>query len=296
MKWTKLTIKVAKNDFLEVASTVLINNQAQGVEIDDTKNLTVSSYFSPEIVTEEYIKTIHSEMLDYRLSGVNISADDFIITQELIDDESWKNEWKKYYHPTRISRYLVILPKWESDYIPKKDENVILMDPGESFGTGTHPTTFSCLQALEMVINDQESMFDVGTGSGILSIAARKMGIKRIKAYDNDQIAVDASIDNLQLNDDCRDIEVKKNSLLSGITEKVDIIVANILTEILLDFIPVMSKNLNPNGTVVLSGILNEQEELITNELGKIGFSVISIIKKDSWSTFITKKTESDEV
>lgn len=294
MNWTKLEISVSKPELEEIASSALLNNGAQGVEFNETSGIKVITYYEQENISPSLLETIKTDILKYNEFGFEIKPSDFDISTELIDD-SWKYEWQKYYHPTRISRYLIVAPEWEQDISLKPDEKLIVMNPGESFGTGTHATTFTCLQALEMIISDQESMFDVGTGSGILSIAARKMGIKNIAAFDIDPISIDATKYNFSLNSDSKDIPVKENSLLDNVNGKVDIIVANILAEILKDFIPNMEKNLNENGTVILSGIINEVENDIINELAKIDFAVVSIIQKDGWSTIITKRQKDVE-
>lgn len=294
MNWTKLEISVNKPELEEIVSNVLLSNGAQGVEFNEDSGIKVITYYDQENIDPSLLEAIKNDILKYNEFGFKIKTSDFNISTELIDD-SWKYEWQKYYHPTRISRYLIVAPEWEQDINLKSDEKLIVMNPGESFGTGTHATTFTCLQALEMIISDQESMFDVGTGSGILSIAARKMGIKNIAAFDIDPISIDATKYNFSLNPDSKDIPVKENSLLDNVNGKVDIIVANILAEILKDFIPNMEKNLNENGTVILSGIINEVEDDIISELAKIDFVVVSIIRKDGWSTIITKRQKDVE-
>ncbi|MGR3741734.1 50S ribosomal protein L11 methyltransferase [Companilactobacillus sp. DQM5] len=296
MNWTKVEVKFNKKELEEIIGIVLLQNNANGIEFRENQDkFIISTYFENENIEDELLKKIKSEIMEYKKFGFNFEFSDIEVSKSLLDDRTWKNEWQKYYHPTRISRYLIVAPEWESNINLKDDEKLIVMNPGESFGTGTHATTFTCLQALEMIINDQKSMYDVGTGSGILSIAARKMGIRDIEAFDIDQIAVDATKYNFSLNSDSNDIVVKKNSLLDGISGKVDIIVANILAEILMDFIPNMDRNLNPNGTVILSGIINEKENQIVKELEKINFLVVSVIKKDGWSTIITKRKEDVE-
>lgn len=294
MNWTKLEIKLNKPELEEIANTVLLNNGAQGIELDDTNGTNVITYFEDENIDLGLLETIKNDILKYNDYGFNIKSSDFEVNSSLIND-SWKYEWQKYYHPTRISRYLIVAPEWEKDIPVRPDENLVIMNPGESFGTGTHATTFTCLQALEMIITNQKSMFDVGTGSGILSIAARKMGVTNIEAFDIDPVSIEATRYNFSLNEDSSDIVAKENSLLDGISKKADIIVANILAEILKDFIPNMEQNLNDDGTIILSGIINEVEADIIDRLAKEKFVVVSIIRKDGWSTIITKRQKDVE-
>ncbi|WP_081454110.1 50S ribosomal protein L11 methyltransferase [Companilactobacillus farciminis] len=212
-----------------------------------------------------------------------------------LDDSSWENEWKQYYHPVKISRYLTVVPNWV-DYQPSHpDEHIIVMDPGKSFGTGTHPTTYSCMQALELILGDAKSLYDVGTGSGILSIQARQLGVKDIQAFDLDPEAVAAAKENIKLNPGCEDIEVFENSLLDGVDGKVDVIVANILADVIQQFIPDIDRHLNKNGFVVLSGIINEKEALITKQMEEIGFVVLEAFHLKGWSTLICRRKEEFE-
>lgn len=194
---------------------------------------------------------------------------------------------EKYYHPVRITRYLTVVPSWE-DYQPENtDEKVIRLDPGRAFGTGTHPTTRLALLALEKEIRGSESMIDVGTGSGVLSIAAKYLGAGEIDAYDIDDEAIKATKENVALNPIAKDINIGTNSLLDGISKKVDLIVANILAEIIIPLIPQAKECLNPGGKFITSGIINDKKDLIVNELTKHGFVIDEILNQKDWYSII---------
>ena len=204
-----------------------------------------------------------------------------------VNDDSWRDVWKKYYHPVRITRYLTIVPSWE-DYQPENaDEKVIRLDPGRAFGTGTHPTTRLALLALEKEIRGSESMIDVGTGSGVLSIAAKYLGAGEIDAYDIDDEAIKATKENVALNPIAKDINIGTNSLLDGISKKVDLIVANILAEIIVPLIPQAKECLNSGGKFITSGIINDKKDLIVNELTKHGFVIDEILNQKDWYSII---------
>ena len=196
-----------------------------------------------------------------------------------LQDDAWVDLWKKYYHPVRLTKYLTIVPSWEEYQKEQEDEILIRLDPGRAFGTGTHPTTQLALQALETSVRGNESMIDVGTGSGVLSIAARHFGVDKVYAYDIDDNAVTAAKENFALNPISNNIEVKPNNLLEGVHKNVDLIVANILAEIIVPLIPQAKSNLKDGGIFITSGIINDKKELILTELEQNGFVVDGTIQ-----------------
>ncbi|TGD23070.1 50S ribosomal protein L11 methyltransferase [Companilactobacillus suantsaicola] len=297
MIWKKITVEIPNDFDPEIISDVLMRVGANGTEMVDDENNSVktkiNSYFDPKDYDEKILNDLQQAINELPQFGFNITGVEVSVSD--LDDSAWQNEWEKYYHPVKISRYLTVVPNWV-DYQPQNpDEHTIVMDPGKSFGTGTHPTTFSCMQALEMILGDAQSLYDVGTGSGILSIQARQLGVKDIQAFDLDPVAVKAAKENLQLNPGCEDIEVFENSLLDGVNGKVDVIVANILADVILQFIPQIDSHLNANGFVVLSGIINEKEALITQKMAEIGFIVLEAFHLKGWSTLICRRKEEFE-
>lgn len=297
MLWKKITVAIPNDFDPEIVSDVFMRVGAQGTEMVDDENNSVktkiNSYFDENTYNEKILADLKEQLKSLPNFGFDITGVEVSVSE--MDDSSWENEWKKYYHPMKISRYLTVVPNWV-EYKPKyDDEHVIVMDPGKSFGTGTHPTTYSCMQALELILGDADSLYDVGTGSGILSIQARQLGVKDIKAYDLDPEAVRAAKENIQMNPGCEDIEVFENSLLDGVDGKVDVIVANMLADIIEQFIPQIDSHLNENGFVILSGIINEKEAMITKQMAEIGFVVLEAFHLKGWSTMICRRKEEFE-
>jgi len=297
MLWKKITVSIPNDFDPEIISDVFMRVGAQGTEMvdDEDKNVKtkINSYFDENNFAEKIITDLKKQINGLPEFGFDVTGVEVSVSE--MDDSSWENEWKKYYHPVKISRYLTVVPNW-LDYQPKyADEHIIKMDPGKSFGTGTHPTTYSCMQALELILGDANSLYDVGTGSGILSIQARQLGVKDIKAFDLDPEAVAAAKENIQMNPGCEDIEVFENSLLDGVDGKVDVIVANILWDIVLQFIPDINSHLNDNGFVILSGIINEKESLITEKMTEQGFLMLEAFHLKGWSTLIYRRKEEYE-
>ena len=286
MDWTELVVETT-NEAIDAVTNILMENEAGGVQIDDDdlNDVRIITYFPANVNVAEKVPEL--EMQIKGLSQFGIDPGKAAVKLSDVNDDSWRDVWKKYYHPVRITRYLTIVPSWE-DYQPENaDEKVIWLDPGRAFGTGTHPTTRLALLALEKEIRGSESMIDVGTGSGVLSIAAKYLGAGEIDAYDIDDEAIKATKENVALNPVAQDINIGTNSLLDGISKKVDLIVANILAEIIVPLIPQAKECLNPGGKFITSGIINDKKDLIVNELTKHGFVIDEILNQKDWYSII---------
>ncbi len=207
-----------------------------------------------------------------------------------LDQADWSNAWKAHFHTEKISQHLVIKPSWQ-DYEPRAGEIVLEIDPGMAFGTGTHPTTRLCLNLIETCLKPHDSVLDVGTGSGILMIAAAKLGARKVCGIDKDWLAVGIARANLRRNR----IDPQKFALICGhlieaIGGSFDLVVANILTEaviVLLDDIP---KVLSKNGCFLCSGILEKNQNSVTDKLKALDFEIINIYSKEEWVAIAGKR------
>lgn len=216
-----------------------------------------------------------------------------------LKDEDWANAWKAYYHPFRIGERIWIQPTWialdEAESEDKSDrlqpeDILIVLDPGLAFGTGLHPSTQMCLQALEQVVKPGDSLFDVGTGSGILSIAAAKLGAASLLAIDIDDVAVKTAVENFAQNK----VEsiVTRHAVLTDVNEKGwNVVIANILAPVIIGLLEQdgLMGYVAPDGYLVLSGIIDKQAADVETAVSQAGGRVVQTLTVRDWVTFIVQ-------
>lgn len=219
-------------------------------------------------------------------------------TFRLLAETDWANAWKQHYHPFRIGQRIWIQPSWideDGDGQPqpdmaKSDDVVLVLDPGMAFGTGLHPTTQKCLRALEQVVQPGQEILDVGTGSGILAIAAVKLGAARVVGVDTDKIAVETAVLNAEQNDVANQIEIWQGELSSVTQQNWDVVVVNILAPIIIALLNeggLMNYLTKQNGRLILSGIIDQQmDEIETAVLNASGIVLEKLVVRD-WVTYI---------
>lgn len=319
MDWTAITVETT-NEAVEAVSYILTDAGSTGNKIDDAADFAkmkpgkygpygeivdpaelphreygaaVTGYFPPKLFVPELVSEIRQRVQQLRSFGLDPSPAK--VTSKAIDNQDWATAWQKYYHPVRVTSQLTVVPEWE-DYQPTNlHEKLLVLDPGMAFGTGTHPTTKLMLQALEMTVMGGESMIDVGTGSGVLAIAAKQLGAGDVEAYDVDKVAVESARKNVALNPAAQDIHLGVNSLLDGIHTQKDLIVANILAEIILPLIPQAFANLRPGGKFLTSGIINDKFAEVRDAQEKQGFVIDETLRMKDWYGIIAHKPTEDE-
>ncbi|WP_454206636.1 50S ribosomal protein L11 methyltransferase [Peptoniphilus sp. Marseille-Q6390] len=201
------------------------------------------------------------------------------------DDEDWANNWKKYYKPLEIGEKLAIVPEWEAYDNDKRI--VIKINPGMAFGTGTHESTYMCLELLERYVKKDDEIFDIGCGSGILAIAALKLGAKRALAVDIDDKCIDASHENAGLNNLEDKMDIKKGNLLDVVKGRADLIVSNIIAEIIVDEIKNLKNHMDKGGIFITSGIIKERRQMVIDALKENGFEIIDELEKNNWVAIV---------
>lgn len=199
-----------------------------------------------------------------------------------VQEEDWANSWKAYFKPDKIGQRIVIKPSWE-EYEPMEEDLVIELDPGMAFGTGDHATTALCIKLLENYTIENMEIIDVGTGSGILSISAAKLGAKRVQALDFDTVAVEAATSNVKINNLEKVISVEHSDLLAKADGKMDLIVANIVADIINKLVPQAHNHLKEQGIFIASGIIDDRKEDVLQTFKNNNFEVIEVKEETGW-------------
>lgn len=311
MKWTEVCVHTT-DEAVEAVSNLLVELGADGVSIEDpevlTRNWTNQYGEMIALNQDDYptegvrIKTYLPEMISGaefvnqvkvgldKMKGVGLDLGMAEVTSREVDDEDWANEWKQYYKPIRVTDKLTIKPSWE-EYTPvSKQEQIIELDPGMAFGTGTHPTTILSMKMIEKYMSPTCTVIDVGCGSGILSIASAKLGAKEILALDLDPVAVKSAQENVELNHVQDIVQVAEGDLLKGVGKRTDVVVANILADIIVLFTHDLPRVLVPGGIFIGSGIIEEKAELVMQSLTTNGLQVLETIHQDGWVAIAAKK------
>ena len=311
MNWLEVSVNT-HSESVEVVSSILIELGSKGVSIEDpqdyyqltdeqlewlkvqqkdlyeTDTVIVKGYFQPSQWSKDSDVLLHEKLEEIKVYGLQTGP--LSVQVKEVGEEDWANAWKQYYFPVRVTRFLTVVPSWVDYEKEQDDELLIELDPGLAFGTGTHPTTQLSLTALEQTIRGNESVLDVGTGSGVLSIASKLLGASKVTAFDIDEMATRVAKENIALNPTIGEIEVFENNLLVGVDQKSDLIVANILAEILLQMPEDAYRNLKDDGSLILSGIIESKANEVKEAYEKAGFTLVERMTMKEWNCFIMKK------
>ena len=293
--WTKLTVKAPTCVQEQVCAVMsMLDN---GLMIEDYSDFSLNGMYGELVdesilnadrdtvrvslfVPEERSVAEYKEFIETRLAALGIESS---IELDGINEDDWAESWKQYYKPVPLGR-VTIVPAWER-YEAREDEIVVRMDPGMAFGTGTHETTRLVIRLMQDELRGGERVLDVGTGSGILSICASKMGAKWCNAYDIDPVAVKVARDNA-LSDGCTNITVGVSDLLRGVDlscGKYDFCVANIVADIIIRMLPDIKNYLREGAPLILSGIIGERADEVRTAVLAEGFTVERDITENDW-------------
>ena len=205
--------------------------------------------------------------------------------QEIID---WSKKWKEHWKPTKISNRIVICPSWEK-YIPKEDEIIVNIDPGNAFGTGTHATTQLCVKACEKYMKKNDVVADVGCGSGILGICAKKLEASKVDSVDTDETATETAQINAKINNEV-DITFKTASSEVLASNYYDFVFANILHNVLAAIMPDLKRIMKKGAKIVLSGILDGKEPVVLEAIKNNNMKIIEEVRQKEWIAYVVQK------
>ncbi|MFG6332614.1 MAG: 50S ribosomal protein L11 methyltransferase [Lachnospiraceae bacterium] len=317
MRWNKYTL-LTTTEAEDLISSMMMDAGIEGIEIEDGVPLSesdrakmfvdilpdgpeddgtarISFYLEPEQDNEAVLAAVREGLDEIRGWGVDVGAG--TIESARTEDKDWINNWKQYFHQFYVDDIL-ITPSWEPVKPEDQGKLLIQIDPGTAFGTGMHETTQLCIRQIRRYVTGGTVLLDVGTGSGILSIAALKLGAERALGTDLDPCAVSASLENMAVNGigedrfrvllgnliDDRDVQEQVGY------ERYDMVTANILAEVLVPLTPVVARHLKKGGIYITSGILDEKEETVTEAVKAAGFEVLEVTRQGEWVSVTARK------
>ena len=206
--------------------------------------------------------------------------------EKTADDSEWLYKWQEYFRPARIGERIVVKPGWE-EYEPEEGDLVIEMDPGMAFGSGLHETTSMCIKALEKYTREGAKVLDVGSGTGILAMAAVMLGAENSLGIDIDDEAVRVGAENVARNGLEDRVAVRKGDLMAGVDYDADIIVANLMADLVIKLAPAAAAQLKSGGIFITSGILDIKEEVVTEAVSQAGFDIIEVLADGEWRAVV---------
>jgi ribosomal protein L11 methyltransferase len=305
MKWIEAKVRfdhLEPDPIADLVAAVFFELDLQGVVIEDP-GLTANADLAEDAVAGPashavigyFVGDRRSEWIADRLvkklerlrrtTGVT-----YRVSYRQVDDQNWAEAWKAHFWPQRVGNHFVVKPTWR-DY--RRDENdlIIELDPGMAFGTGTHPTTALCLELIEKHLKPGAAFLDVGTGSGILMIAAALLGADVVQGLDKDEMAVAVATENLNRNRiDAEKWSVRCGQLVQGIDRTYDMVVANILTPVIIDLLDDLDRVLSPPGAFICSGILQAGKTSVLEKMTAVGFAPFDIRDREEWTAIVAKR------
>jgi ribosomal protein L11 methyltransferase len=229
-----------------------------------------------------------------KLLNINVPKKQFF-EWKIIKEEDWLTSWKKYLAPELVGNHFLILPCWINLNEKFKDKQIIKIDPGAAFGTGSHPSTYLCLEKMENILFAGKKVLDIGSGSGILSVAARLLGAKEVSAVDNDYLAINSTNSNFQLNfGNLKNLNTYlgpfNEVILKNQLKQFDFVLCNILAEVIKEMIPNIYRCLGNNGEVIFSGILNSQKDEIIKIIIQNNLKLLDVSTRKDWACISAQK------
>lgn len=308
MQWAEVSVDTS-HEAMDLVSEILQELGAAGVVIEDpallneyirsglwdytdlkeseeTEVVRVKAYWALDEELEGKLQRLAARLDDLTAHGIDKGAG--AVSWKAVADEDWAETWKEFFHTEKIGARTVIKPTWE-EYEAKAREIVVELDPGAAFGTGQHATTSLCIRALEDLVRPGMTVFDVGTGSGVLAIVAAKLGAKRVEAVDFDPVAVRVARENVRQNGAEGIVHTERSDLLKSVEGKADLIIANIIADIIVRLFGEVKGSLAAGGTMLLSGIIEDRLPDVVEAAALHGFAVEKIEQEKGWAAVVVK-------
>ena len=257
-------------------------------ELYDSSDVTLKAYIDPVLYAVDELDALIKSELQQLQSTFTMEFGPLDLSIHIADESGW-DDWKTQYPPIPMTDNLTIIPDW-SDYSPRDREHLIRIEPGIAFGTGDHPTTRLAIQAMSQHLTPESTVFDVGTGSGIIALSAGVLGAQSVTAFDLDETATTNARNHVVMNQLESVVAVQTNNLLEGVTETVSLIVANIITPILLRLLDDAYRCLEPKGVFIMSGIQEGEEQTLMDAASAAGFINLSTATENNWICITCRK------
>ena len=304
MRWLELSVQ-AHPEAVESVSELLSNYAPGGVAIEEPIELIdegqeyrvltgqpvkVHAYLPIDGKEEEARQRIAEGLWHLSSLGSHFVGE---LSTRVVNEEDWANAWKEFFHVTHIGRRLVIRPSWR-EYTPRDEEVVLELDPGMAFGTGLHPTTRMCLEQLEQCTQSSMRVLDVGTGSGILALAAAKLGARSVYCIDNSSVAVESARANAAANQLGERIQVELGVLdeaqAARMAGSFDLVLANIIARVIGGIASQLAQVMKPGALLLASGIIEERRHEAEQPLLDAGLRLVKRVMIDDWVTLIMER------
>ena len=317
MRWNKFTLKT-RSEVEDIVISTLAEAGVEGVEIEDKVPLTeqdkqqmfvdilpdgpaddgiayLNFYLDEKEDKEELLANVKDALEELRMF---VDIGEGTITESQTEDKDWINNWKQYFHQFYVDDILII-PSWEEVKPEDKDKMIIHIDPGTAFGTGMHETTQLCMRQLKKYVKDGMEILDVGTGSGILSIAALKLGAGHAVGTDLDPCAISLLFreksETNQIPEGSMDVMIGNIIDDKAVQdqvgyEKYDIVTANILADVLIPLTPVICHQMKPGALYITSGILDVKEDVVVKAVKDAGLEVLEVTHQGEWVSVTARK------
>ena len=308
--WIEVRV-ITKSEALEPISGIFYSLDCKGVAIEDPEDIlgreqgpltwdfadinvlehkgkvaVVKAYFAEEDNIEDVLEYVNERLTELKEMGLDLG--EAKVEHEKMHEEDWANTWKQYYKPTKVGEKIVVKPIWE-EYEAKEGDLIIELDPGMAFGTGTHETTSMCIQQLEKYVKQDSKVFDIGCGSGILAIAAAKLGANDVLAVDLDEVAVKVSKENIELNKVEDKVKALHGNLMEVVSDKADIVVANIIADIIKILAKDIKNFMKDDAVFISSGIIHAKVDEVKASLEENGLEIIEVQSLGEWNAIVSK-------
>ena len=272
-------------DVFDCEGIVMVEETYKDLEMIDSTEGTLKAFIRGEKPDFEAILAEQKEILKSRgLTDEELGSWEYSLEEK--ENQDWSKKWKEKWDVTHVTEHIAVVPTW-IEYSPKQDEIIIKLNPGCAFGTGTHQTTQLCMKALEKYFIKGQSMADIGMGTGILSILAKKLGASEVYGCDSDETVIDVAKENAELNGEKCFFEL---GTADKITKKYDFVCANILHNVLFEIMGDLKNIMKDDAIMSLSGILQEKAQIVLEAIERENLKIIDEIQQDQWTSFVVKK------